>query len=45
MVLFILKFIPYQMAKDLKEAVININPFNIEKVLLKKFMKVKICVE
>ena len=28
-----LKFIPGEMAKDLEEAVININPFNIEKVL------------
>jgi hypothetical protein len=28
-----LKFIPEGMAKDLKEAVININPFNIETVL------------
>jgi len=28
-----LKFVPEDMAKDLKEAVININPFNIESVL------------
>jgi hypothetical protein len=28
-----LKFIPKEMAKDLKDAVINVNPFNIEKVL------------
>jgi hypothetical protein len=28
-----LKFIPEEMAKDLKETVININPFNIEIVL------------
>tara|TARA_B100000900_G_scaffold363310_1_gene337220 strand:- start:2374 stop:3450 length:1077 start_codon:yes stop_codon:yes gene_type:complete len=28
-----LKFIPKQMSKDLKETIININPFNIEKVL------------
>lgn len=28
-----LKFIPQQMAKDLKEAIININPFNIDSVL------------
>lgn len=28
-----LKFIPERMAKDLKEAIININPFNIENVL------------
>lgn len=30
-----LKFIPTEMAKDLSEAIININPFNIEEVLEK----------